>query len=1149
MNTCPCCNVNLAAEADDNASGQAGQGRAGPQNTNPVVHVQSSGTCPKCCFPWQHARQLRQRLLLDAPLDVPRTGTSQRPAIEYQNASQTIAISPVVTPVTVVGREAIEPELNGISSRVIRHRQLQQRHVAISRDIEGRIWFVRLDAQADIFLDGRAAAAGQINLGNVLQLGPLAWRLDHTETYLHPVRAIAGFDLAIDSEVPGRLRRSMLTINRGQMTAVVGPSGCGKSTLLETIRDGSGLVGELDQAEQIYFVPQKDLVHHDLKLGDALESIGQLYGREVLPYEIDEALDAVGLPVEAKHRFPQQLSGGQLRRFRIAGALISGAGVIVLDEPDSGLDHETADEIIRLLRSLAVCGATIVAVTHHRHVLEQFDRVIEMKPSPDGGIVTNQATESTQPRRWSSSSPDAPDAPKDHHQSSQSTWQRARRLAVLIRREQRKLTSPRLGWLGVGHWRLPQLSIAMLLVPMLFAIAVSISVPSDPDRDMTDGLRGEMAPIVRLGFMAVIAVIWMSASASHLSITRDRELIDHEKSHGIGMASLLFAKSVILTVAAALQTIVFAVLLDLIRYRWLDRSYFLDETPTQLLGVMACLVTVSVAATMLGLLISSVAGRNPLVATAILPVVMVIQILFSAAFAVSDPDGYEPLADYQRLQLIDASDAPADESDATDDFDDSFAWEDDVDAKPLRATTLISYATLSRYGDIWLRSFAVTEETPENASEIQFQSLATLLGISAGCFVFAWGVLKLQATRLGKIRSVVHKRSPTGVITSLMVAASFGGAFSSGAGHQLAHAQEGSPAPDVIRIEISDGRYDENAVLRAFGGRADGPPKMRALDGQDRLGLVALELVGKIRFTLTDKLLQIERLETPKWELMRHLAPPRLVGKDDARGRRDVIVFVHGLEGGASTFAAAQNELDRRDLAWLRFEYPNDGPPDEIGRMLAQQLADFKRESPRSRLHLVAHSLGGLVSLAAVTEDPAEPIVDNVFTLGTPFGGSALASFHDELELFDVFFRIATVTPGAFNTIADGRGEAARALKPDSEFLRELLARPRPTTTRFHVAAGTKSFLSDDRRERLIESVPAELRRLRIDPRYAARIEALLESDELDDGMGDGAVTIESASKLPDPDNRVRFPLTHTGLVSDLSALRWVLQTAGLDEP
>ncbi|MCO8120171.1 alpha/beta fold hydrolase [Stieleria sp. TO1_6] len=1060
---------------------------------------------------------------------------SPRSAIEFQNPGAVIRLNDQRS--LIIGRS--DKPVDGSELHTVRHRGLMDHHAALTIVDRDRVQVENLCPQdSSVFVNGRPMHHALLLGGDVLQIGPLAWRLDSGKQVLVPVSPIAGFDLAVDAEVPGRLTRTRLTLHRGQMTALVGPSGCGKSTLLETIRDGSGLVGQLQTAGRVYFVPQRDLVHHDLRLGDALRAIGRIYGRQLLPFEIDAALDSVGLSPSSAEKFPGQLSGGQLRRFRIAGALLSGAGVIVLDEPDSGLDHETADEVISLLRSLAIRGATIIAVTHHRHVLAAFDRVITMQPTEGGGAVE------TDDQRQQAG--DAEAIVVADHSAGPLDWN-WRRLPVLLRREQQKLTSPRLSWFSLGSLRLPHCLIGWLLVPLLFAVAVAVSVPTDPERDLADGLYGQMAPIARLGFLAVVSVIWMSASQSHLSITRDRELYDYERSYGLSWGGILTAKSAVLTLAGFVQTVVFAALLYLIRHVWLQRSFFVDERITQLPGVVLVLLVVSLAATLLGLLISAVAGRAPLVATAILPVVMMFQILFSAPFAVSKPDRYEPLADYGQLTI------QIDDSEDSDPQDD---WEDEVmdSEKPLWVTSLVSYTTLSRFGDQWLRSFAVTPDLPEKAAVAQRRSAVALLVIAGVCFVSAWFVLLMQSTRIG-VRRLTRVAAVAGLLAFAVAAPAVALGQQpadqnvQGPADDAGQAGAGSP-PTTIRLSIIDGRYDENQLRRAMGGHAEDTRLWREFGNQDRIGLVALELVGKIRFTLTERELTIELMQTPHWDLMKRLAPPRLIGADAVPADGDVVLFVHGLEGGASTFVASARELRARGIASMRFDYPNDGPPDQVGRLLAEQLIEFQKLHPGVRIHIVAHSLGGLVATWAVTEPgfPAD-LVPDVFTLGSPFHGSALAEFHDELELFDVAYRLATQTPGALDTIADGRGEAARALIPGSEFLRRLHQRPRPVGIRFHLAAGTKSFIGASRRERLALELPAELMRLTVAEGYSERLQKLLAADELRQGRGDGAVTVRSALGLSDPASSTSFPLSHTGLVSDTEPLEWVLSQAKLGEP
>ena len=1064
----------------------------------PLCDDGSAKTCG-CGFPLERWRA--------AGLEPVEVGAVSRSEIVFQNAGAVVELSDGVT---VIGRasECSQPAV----IQTFRHRELAEHHAAILMGEDATFVVAIGDA---VFVDGRQVSAVSLDDGAVLQCGPLAWRFVAGEERFRPVQPIPGKPLAVDAEVDGRLTRTRLTIRRGEMTALVGPSGCGKSTLLETIRDGSGLESETP-AGSIFFVPQHDLVHGDLRLRHPLVAIGQLYGREVKPIDVETTLDAVGLPLEFKSKFPRELSGGQLRRFRIAGALLSGAGVIVLDEPDSGLDHETASAVIQLLRSLAVRGATIVAVTHHRHVLEFFDRVIEMKPTPEGGAVeTGGETD-----------PLAAELGDDEEATSSASPGWLRKFGILFSRERRKLTSPRLQRFSIGPMKLPSLVVGWGLVPLLFAFAVAISVPTDPDRNLEDGLYGDMAPMARLGFLAVVSVIWMSASQSHLSVTRDRELYDYELSYGLSWGGVLSSKALVLCLAGLFRTTVFASLLYVIRHQWLSRSFFVDEHWHQLPGVWLCLLVVSAAATLVGLFVSVIAGRTPLMATSLLPVVMMFQILFSVPFAVSNPDGYEPLADYDRLSLVEQ---------AEEDIDDG--WEDDLDEeRPMVWTSLISYGTLSRYGDQWIRSFALTTEPLEQGRQVQWRCFGSLFAIGATSLLGAWCLLCLQTSRLGIPRKRMHRIGVAPLIVLAFIASS----------SNLAAQEDQPESHEVIRLPLVDGRYDENRLRRFFGSVAESEPRWRELSNQDRIGLVALELVGKIDFELSGDMLTLRMKDVPKWELMRYLTPPRLLGTEDLKSGAAVL-FVHGLEGGESTFVRARRRCEELGVQTIRFEYPNDGPPAEIGRQLAIQLAALARRESDLKLHVLAHSLGGLITTWAVGEsDFPVDSVPNVFTFGTPFLGSALAEFHDELELYDVAYRLATRTPGGLDTVHDGRGEAAAALRPGSEFLREVARRERPVGVRFHLAAGTASFLGEERRRVLVARLPAELERMGVSVDYADRVMRVLKALELTDGSGDGAVTRESALGLSGAASSTTFPLTHLGLVTEDAPLEWALQEAGL---
>jgi putative ABC transport system ATP-binding protein len=204
------------------------------------------------------------------------------------------------------------------------------------------------------------------------------------------------------------LRSIELTIDRGEIVAIVGPSGCGKTTLLhclsglESIDRGEVLLeglnlGQLSdsqkadhRARRMGFVFQS---YNLLPVLNALENVELpllLAGRS--PAEARRravrALEVVGLENRLKHR-PSELSGGQQQRVAIARALAPEPAVIFADEPTGNLDSDSADEVMHLISRLNLDdGLTFVLVTHAREVAARAGRIIRMR---DGEIISSES--------------------------------------------------------------------------------------------------------------------------------------------------------------------------------------------------------------------------------------------------------------------------------------------------------------------------------------------------------------------------------------------------------------------------------------------------------------------------------------------------------------------------------------------------------------------------------------------------------------------------------------------------------------------------------------------------------------------------------------------------------------------------------------
>jgi ABC transport system ATP-binding/permease protein len=183
-----------------------------------------------------------------------------------------------------------------------------------------------------------------------------------------------------------------LSIEPGQLVALVGGSGAGKSTLIKTLlgiepttSGGVYLNGDnLRQHFDLYrshlgYVPQDDIIHRDLTVEEVLTYACKLRlppDTQVSPV-VDRTLDQIKLTHVAQ-TFIRDLSGGQRKRVSIGVELLADPKLFFLDEPTSGLDPGLDREMIRLLRELADQGRTVILVTHATANLEVCDRVAFM---------------------------------------------------------------------------------------------------------------------------------------------------------------------------------------------------------------------------------------------------------------------------------------------------------------------------------------------------------------------------------------------------------------------------------------------------------------------------------------------------------------------------------------------------------------------------------------------------------------------------------------------------------------------------------------------------------------------------------------------------------------------------------------------------
>ena len=195
------------------------------------------------------------------------------------------------------------------------------------------------------------------------------------------------------------LRDLALTVDAGEMVAIVGASGVGKSTLLhilgglDRVSEGRVSVGGTEittladadlvafRNRQVGFVFQ---FHHLLPEFTALENAEMPLRIARAPMDegrlrATELLTRVGLAGRLTHR-PGMLSGGEQQRVAVARALVMRPAILLADEPTGDLDEQTADALHALLKEMhAAYGLTSVIATHNPRLAAACDRVLRLE--------------------------------------------------------------------------------------------------------------------------------------------------------------------------------------------------------------------------------------------------------------------------------------------------------------------------------------------------------------------------------------------------------------------------------------------------------------------------------------------------------------------------------------------------------------------------------------------------------------------------------------------------------------------------------------------------------------------------------------------------------------------------------------------------
>ncbi|KGF72899.1 ABC transporter ATP-binding protein [Neosynechococcus sphagnicola sy1] len=304
------------------------------------------------------------------------------------------------------GRNSLSIGRDPRNDMVISHPTVSRFHAKVERQ-NGSFVLNDLGSSNGTYVNGKEVMSPVVlRTGDTIRIGcdRLVLNIDESFTQ-HVEEGNLRLDALNLCKVVGKgtqiLNHVSLSILPREFVAILGPSGSGKSTLLDALNglrpasSGAVLVNSMDLYKnyhayhaQLGYVPQKNIIHEELTIAQALEFAAQLrMPPDTTPEERRQRIQVVLAELGLSHR--QQvpiklLSGGQQRRVCIGVELLTKPSLFFLDEATSGLDPGTEADMMSLLRQLADQGRTILIITHATQNIRECDLVIYMA---EGGRV------------------------------------------------------------------------------------------------------------------------------------------------------------------------------------------------------------------------------------------------------------------------------------------------------------------------------------------------------------------------------------------------------------------------------------------------------------------------------------------------------------------------------------------------------------------------------------------------------------------------------------------------------------------------------------------------------------------------------------------------------------------------------------------
>ncbi len=550
-----------------------------------------------------------------------------------------------------IGRE------NGNTIQLM-HTSVSKRHAKIFKKNDGKWYIADTGSRNGVILNGKRVRSDTLLLEKSV--------IDITNTKLVFTREsvwsfcyVAGVPVDVTDAViafgKGKKKKIgcdnvSLSINPGELVAVVGGSGAGKSTIMKCMAgynpltsgavyiNGINLYENLDSLKSmIGYVPQSDIVYQELTLYDMLNyTAGIRLPKDLSKAErnaaIEKAMKTVGL-LEKKDRVIKDFSGGEKKRASIAVELLADPNLIFLDEPASGLDPGIEQDLMRSLRDMANNGKTIILVTHSTLQLYLCDKVLFMGKGgklcfcgsvPEAlrffgekNLVEVYYKLTYESETWKNkfNSMRAPLAPVNSSPTAgKSQSPTSKPTMTLFRRTMNLLFGDR------------QSMLISLVQPIVFIALIFLVCDTKKMYDNYEATKTVM-------FIVACCNFWMGLYNALAQISGERDIIKREYMVGLSLTSYISSKVLAMSFLGLMQTAIFTVFFTVIIGMPPEGGVMITSLPA--LEIFITLFLTNLSASALGLTLSSLAKKQGF-SSVVIPIVLMVQLLFSGAiFALS----------------------------------------------------------------------------------------------------------------------------------------------------------------------------------------------------------------------------------------------------------------------------------------------------------------------------------------------------------------------------------------------------------------------------------------------------------------------------------------------------------------------------------